>query len=117
MRLIERRTSASVAPPSLSSSVPPTKNELLDRENHSVVEILTREEFLALKRWWPASSSSSVFAMSFAVDAAGCVSFGVPPCRDCDATGRSHAISIKNRARGWIKRSADKPRAPASLEY
>lgn len=116
MRHLERRSStASASSSSLTATLPPTNNELLDRENHSVVEILTKEEFMALEKWWP---DTTVFSLSFTVDAVGNTSFGgEPPCRECDASGREYEMSIKNRARGWVKKSSEKTRAPASLEY
>jgi hypothetical protein len=110
-----------------SSSV--SRNEMLDRENHSVVEILTQAEFRALTACWP---GTTVFALRFTVQTGkeialaaatgdslicGGVNFCTPVCRSCDATGRRCSVSIKNRARGWVKKSADNARAPASLEY
>jgi len=102
-----------------------TNNEALDRENHSVVEIVTRDEFRSLERCWP---GSSLFCVSFEVRSsrtseapcgAAKVAFLTPPCRECDPTGRqdSCSLSIKNRARGWVRKSTEKARAPASLEY
>ena len=112
-----------------------SRNELLDRENHSVVEILTHEELRALEACWP---GVTVFALRFAVQQqrgkgqkqcqqddtededtfVHCgLKFCTPICQSCDATGRQCAVSVKNRARGWVKKSSDKARAPASLEY
>jgi hypothetical protein len=108
-----------------------SRNELLDRENHSVVEILSQAEFRALTACWP---GTNVFALRFTVqtsldgvaavaaptgDALVCggVNFCTPVCRSCDSTGRQCSMSIKNRARGWVKKSTEKSRSPASLEY
>ena len=41
-----------------------TRNEVLDRENHSVVEILTQAEFKALQSCWP---GTNVFALRFTI--------------------------------------------------
>ena len=111
-----------------------SRNALLDRENHSVVEILTEDEFRALEACW---SGLAVFALRFTVRQqqqqgsqltrndtedddtfVHCgVNFCTPVCASCDATGRRCSVSVKNRARGWVKKSAEKTRAPASLEY
>lgn len=91
----------------------PSKNELLDRENHSVVEILSQQEYQALEAFWPPGSSFGLFMEI----RQGRDVWGTQLCRDCDATGRSHDFHVKNRARGWVKKSSDKARAPASLEY
>jgi len=105
--------------PSTSQSY---KNEALDRENHSVVEILTQTEFQALKACWSPATAACLFCLSFRVatsDVSGLttVSFCTEPCRECDATGRSCAVSIKTRSRNWVRKSSEKARAPASLEY
>jgi hypothetical protein len=131
MRTIEarQRRQASIIQPNdseLAAASVVSRNELLDRENHSVVEVLTQAEFNALEACWP---GTTVFGLRFTVDsgrvaaAAGgdvCsrINFCTPVCRSCDATGRQYAMSIKNRARSWVRKSADKLRAPASLaEY
>ncbi|EEC45524.1 predicted protein [Phaeodactylum tricornutum CCAP 1055/1] len=93
---------------------PPNKNELLDRENHSVVELLAEEEYQALESCYKGVSS---FALRLDV-VHGVANLSTPPCRACDASGRaSRALVVKNRARSWVKKSGDQPRAPASLEY
>lgn len=112
-----------------SSSSSVSRKEMLDRENHSVVEILTQTEFRALAACWP---TTTVFALRFTVQTGkeiavaaatgdslvcGGVNFCTQVCRSCDTTGRQCLVSIKNRARGWVKKSTEKGRAPASLEY
>jgi hypothetical protein len=67
----------------------------LDRGNHAVVEILTADEYQALERWWP-----DFYTLSFTVKG-NQVNYGTETCRDCDATARQCALSIKNRQRGW----------------
>lgn len=132
MRVAEYQAAA-LRPPAANSNTESqssaSKNEVLDRENHSVVEILTQDEFSALEKCWP---GASVFCLRFQVCTAAPgsaggdnnnmgpgIHFNTPPCRECDPTGRrdSCSLSIKNRARGWVKKSAEKARAPASLEY
>lgn len=85
-----------------------TRNELLDRENHIVVEIVTAAEFRALDRG-PGS-----FGLQFTVHGGGNVQFGTQFCRACDATGRQCSLSIRNRSRNH-KRGV--PRSAGSLEY
>lgn len=101
-----------------------SNSELLDRENHVVVEILTKEELRALERCWP---RTTLFAIRFNVSDTGdttgnglpisSIQFNTPFCRECDASGRQGSVVIKNRARNWLKKSSEKARAPASLEY
>lgn len=89
-----------------------TINELLDQENNVVVEILTDEEFSALKKWWPEVHSS--FALRFSMDGDdGGVTWSTPPCRECDASGRCYSLSIRNRN----KKAMQKSIPPASLKY
>jgi hypothetical protein len=96
-----------------------SNSELLDRENHAVVEIVTKDEFRALERCWP---GTTLFALRVTVSdstslLATSVHFNTPICRECDVTGRQCSVVIKNRARGWLRKSSEKARAPASLEY
>jgi hypothetical protein len=105
---IQRQPPAAAMPVSTEN-----RNELLDRENHSVVELLSEAEYLALEQCWPGST----FGIGFVVDAEQGLDFTTPVCRECDATGRQCALSIKNRARQWVRKSSERSRAPASLEY
>lgn len=91
-----------------------TKNELLDQENHSVVELLTQEEFTALEESWPANAA--VFCLRVAVTTQGKSTFSTPQCRACDATGRQDALlSVRNRSRSRM--SAERALVKANLEY
>ena len=92
-----------------------SRNEILDRENHAVVEILTKAEYLALQKGW----NGHGFSLSFAIDENTRLPvFNTTQlCRECDATGREHHLHIKNRRRSVLRKSAEKARAPASLEY
>ena len=117
LRLLEQQRQQNVimldnidAPVAVST---PSRNELLDRENHAVVEILSKEEYQALEACWPPGSS---FGLRLEV-CKGRDVWCTQLCRECDATGRSHDFHVKNRARSWVKKSSEKPRAPASLEY
>ena len=95
-----------------------TNNELLDRENHTVVEILTEEEYRALKLCWQGNTLFGLrFHVSDITDVTSAITFNAQVCRECDATGRGHGFAIKNRARNWLRKSNEKARAPASLEY
>jgi hypothetical protein len=116
MRNLEVRNNvAAVAVTSLQSPSPHTKNELLDQENHSVVELLTQEEFTALEESWP-EKNAAVFCLRVAVDAQGVSTFSTPQCRACDATGRQAALlSVRNRSRSRM--SAERALVKANLEY
>lgn len=98
-------------------STPESRNEALDRENHTVVEIVTEDEFRALERCWP---GTVVFGLRVIVKN-GMADYDTPICRSCDATGRSTPVTIRRRVSRWDKKSkkgSEKvQRAPASLEY
>lgn len=109
MRTIEarrRRVQETIAAEAVGS---PSRNEMLDRENYIVVEILSQEEFLRLER-------SGTFGLKFRVSS-GRVHFDTPICRSCDTSGRQCSVSVLNRSRAWNKKSTDKARTAASLEY
>ncbi len=69
-------------------------NELLDRENHVVTELVTHEEWLALQESWP--KQISTYSMCVTVDSDGSFAFSTLPCRECDPTGLCFGASIKN---------------------
>lgn len=116
MMNLERRAAAAAAVADQPSILSPTRDQL-DRENSVVVEILTHDELVALQKWWPKVHSNLKFGFTVGVD--GSISWSIPPCRDCDPSSHycRSDLHVKNRARGWIKKSSDKKRAPASLEY
>ena len=116
MMNMERRALLLLQFKKLSSFASPTRDQL-DRENSVVVEILTHDELVALQKWWPKVHSNLSFG--FTIGASGEISWSIPPCRDCDPSSHycRSDLYVKNRARGWIKKSSDKKRAPASLEY
>ena len=95
-----------------------SQNEMLDRENHIVAELVTDEEWNALQETgaWPLQFSN--FSVSISIQESGKFSFSSIPCRDCDPTGSSisSCLSIKNRSRARIDKTRDKARVP-SLEY
>jgi hypothetical protein len=90
-------------------------NDLLDSENHVVVEIVPDDEWRALQetKSWPQQHH---FSVSFTVadddddeqeqDEGMCrrrhISFSTLPCRDCDASGKASSsnLCLKTRARG-----------------
>ena len=100
-----------VPPPAEPATPVAYRNELLDRENHAVVEILTGPEYLALCEEW----NSRGFGLSFAIDenTRQPVFNTTQLCRECDATGRQHQLHIKNRRRSVLQKAC----IPASLEY
>jgi hypothetical protein len=95
-------------------------NELLDRENHVVVELVSHEEWLALQETgcWPKQFSH--YSVSVNVDRNGAFGFSTLPCRDCDATGLrfTSCASIKNkfRSKRWEPKSVEQKRIP-NMEY
>jgi hypothetical protein len=95
------------------------QNEMLDRENHMVVELVTEEEWLALRETgcWPNQVSS--FALSVKVQENGRFSYSTLPCRDCDPTGSrfTSCAEIKYRRKRWEPKNVEQKRIPATLEY
>jgi hypothetical protein len=95
-------------------------NELLDRENHLVVELVSQEEWLALQEagGWPKQVSH--YSVTVDVDAKGHFGFSTLPCRDCDASGLrfTSCASVKNkfRSKRWEPKSVEQKRIP-NLEY
>jgi hypothetical protein len=95
-------------------------NELLDRENHVVVELVSLEEWLALQETgrWPKQVSH--YCVTVDIDDKGNVGFSTLPCRDCDASGLrfTSCASVKNkfRSKRWEPKSIEQKRIP-NLEY
>jgi len=79
-----------------------TNKELLDLENKIVVEILTVEEHTALEKWWPHSN----FVLQFSVEGPGQIRWSTLPCRECDASGKPYSLSVRNRTRKTVSRTA-----------
>lgn len=74
-------------------------NELLDRENHVVTELVTHEEWLALQEVGSWRKQISAYTMCVTVDNDGSFAFSTMPCRECDPTGLrfgSSCASMKN---------------------
>jgi hypothetical protein len=107
MRNVEQQQQQLQEPP---PSPPLTKNERLDLENHSVVEIITHDEFSALETLWP-----NVFGVHFDVVP---VHWSMPVCRDCDATGYAHWPKCVVRGRVKNSKTGDTYKAVrAPVEY
>jgi hypothetical protein len=109
-------------PPRDSSSC---NNDLLDRENHVVVELVTVEEWQALQETgcWPNQVSNYVVSVTVPPprnDGGHPFHFSTLPCRDCDPTGLrfTSCASIKNkfRSKRWEPKSVEQKRVP-NLEY
>ena len=113
-----------VNPESSSSSC--CNNELLDRENHVVTELVTHEEWLALQEtgcWLKQQvSTSNLYSMCVTVDKDGSFAFSTLPCRECDPTGlrfSTTCASMKNmfRSKRWEPKNVEQKRIPPNLEY
>jgi hypothetical protein len=82
-----------------SASSSACNNELLDRENHVVTELVTHEEWLALQETGSWRKQISAYSMCVTVDKDGSFAFSTLPCRECDPTGLrfgSSCTSMKN---------------------
>jgi len=62
-------------------------NELLDRENHVVTELVTHEEWLALQETGCWRNQISAYSLCVTVDKDRSFAFSTLPCRECDPTG------------------------------
>eukprot|EP00529_Nitzschia_sp_RCC80_P012674 CAMPEP_0113497662 /NCGR_PEP_ID=MMETSP0014_2-20120614/30748_1 /TAXON_ID=2857 /ORGANISM="Nitzschia sp." /LENGTH=594 /DNA_ID=CAMNT_0000391613 /DNA_START=665 /DNA_END=2449 /DNA_ORIENTATION=+ /assembly_acc=CAM_ASM_000159 len=105
-----------------------TNNDLLDRENHVVVELVTQEEWNALVETgcWPKQVSN--FCINVAVEDPYKFCFSTLPCRDCDPSGlqfttnASYCSSSKGiksprfRSKRWEPKSVEQKRIP-NVEY
>jgi len=104
-------------------------NELLDRENHAVTELVTHEEWLALQQetgCWNSKQQLLTYYMCVTVENDGTYAFSTLPCRECDPTGLRFttpcvaASSIKKspkfRSKRWEPEHIEQKRIPNS-EY
>jgi len=88
------------------------KNDMLDRENRVVVEILTDEEYVAMGRhFWCHEAHSNSFSLNFSVTNDG-IGWSTSPCRECDPSGLEHlhsnSVVFRNRAMRKSPRKWDK---------
>jgi len=105
-------------------------NELLDRENHAVTELVTHEEWLALQQetgCWNSKQNLLTYCMCVTVENDGTYAFSTVPCRECDPTGLrfttpcvAASSSIKKnpkfRTKRWEPEHIEQKRIP-NLEY
>ena len=95
-----------------------SQNDMLDRENHVVVEIVSQQEWMALLETgcWPKQFSS--FAVSVTIEDDGNFSFSTVPCRECDPTGSQFTAcaSVKYRRKRWEPKSVEQRRT-AKKDY
>jgi len=93
-------------------------NDMLDRENHVVVELVTQDEWNALQEagGWPKTLSH--FAVRVTVLDNQSYSVSTHPCRECDPTGSRFlaCAEVKYRKKRWEPKSVEQKRIPR-LEY
>lgn len=93
-------------------------NDMLDRENHIVVELVTEAEWLALQDTgcWPKSHGQ--FSIQVSVQDDQSFSFSTNPCRECDPTGSRYlaCAEVKYRRKRWEPKIVEQKRAPR-VEY
>jgi hypothetical protein len=102
------------APVAASASL----NDMLDRENHVVVELVTDEEWSGLREvgCWPPSLGR--FAVKVTVREDQSFHFSTTPCRKCDATGSRFlaCAEVKYRRKRWEPKCIEQKRIP-HVEY
>ena len=84
-------------------------NELLDRENHVVTELVTHEEWLALQETGSWRKQISAYTMCVTVDNDGSFAFSTMPCRECDPTGLRFGSSCASMKNIHVKNSSKNP--------
>jgi hypothetical protein len=92
-------------------------NDMLDRENHVVVELVTEDEWAALRETgcWPIQLD---FAVRVTVQDNQKFHFSTHPCRECDPTGSRFlaCAEVKYRRKRWEPKSVEQKRIPR-VEY
>lgn len=95
-----------------------TLNDLLDRENHVVVELVTEEEWAAIREvgGWPKQLSH--FAVRVTVRDNQSFAVSTQACRECDPTGSRFlaCAEVKYRRKRWEPKSVEQKRIPR-VEY
>lgn len=90
------------------------QNDMLDRENHVVVELVSQDEWIALQKTgcWPKQISN--FAANVTILENGKFEFSTMPCRECDPTGSrfTASASVKYRRKRWEPKSVEQRRIP-----
>ena len=101
-----------------SAAATASLNDLLDRENHVVVELVTLDEWTALQETggWPKLLTH--FAVTVTVRDDQSFYFSTNPCRECDPTGSRFLAQaeVKYRRKRWEPKSAEQKRIPR-VEY
>lgn len=107
---VANRESAAAAAASL--------NDMLDRENHVVVELVTLDEWTALQETggWPKLLTH--FAVTVTVRDDQSFYFSTNPCRECDPTGSRFLAQaeVKYRRKRWEPKCVEQKRIPR-VEY
>lgn len=105
-------------PTSNRLDTPASLNDMLDRENHVVVELVTEDEWAALRETgcWPKQLAH--FAIRVTVQDNQTFHFSTHPCRECDPTGSRFlaCAEVKYRRKRWEPRSVEQKRVP-QVEY
>lgn len=101
-----------------SAAATASLNDLLDRENHVVVELVTLDEWTALQETggWPKLLTH--FAVTVTVRDDQSFYFSTNPCRECDPTGSRFLAQaeVKYRRKRWEPKSVEQKRIPR-VEY
>ena len=109
-----------------------TMNDMLDRENHVVVELVTEEEWSGLQgdflgsccgggcptKRSPIMEGQPPFAVKVTVQDDRSFQFSTSPCRDCDPTGSRFlaGAEVKYRRKRWEPKCIEQKRIP-HVEY
>ena len=110
---------ASVRQESAASTI----NDMLDRENHVVVELVTEDEWSALQGefmgcCWPTSMEGQQHVVKVTIRDNQSFHFSTSPCRECDPTGARFlaAAEVKYRRKRWEPKCIEQKRIPR-VEY
>jgi hypothetical protein len=116
MLQLQQEQQQAQATPTLTRSDTPL-NDMLDRENHVVVELATEAEWAALREtgFWPIQLGH---AIRVTVKDDQKFHFSTHPCRECDPTGSRFlaCAEVKYRRKRWEPKSVEQKRIPR-VEY
>ena len=103
--------------PAFDHSGPGTLSDVLDRENHVVVELLTLEEWNALNEYGGWRNQFGSFAIHVQIEDQS-YHISTEVCRECDPTGSRFSASaeVKYRRKRWEPKSVESKRTP-KVEY
>lgn len=114
MAMLQLQQGSQQQSPATPSRDSASLNDLLDRENHVVVELVTQDEWAALQEavGWPKQLSQ--FGIRVTVRDELSFHLSTHPCRECDPTGSQFlaCAEVKYRRKRWEPKTVEQKRVP-----